>query len=328
MSSDTQIQIAYEGRALASHSMDVEQLAPALLAVGQLFAEANHVLNEGRTKVNVRVRSDFEHGCFLANLDIVFSWAQQIADLVSGDGTISAAKVAAILGIGIGGGGGSLIWYLKAKGKKPVKSVSERDKLGNVQIEFEGDHNHVEIHHHVHDLSTNQKILNAAEKIMDPTQSAGVDYVEFRRNGEAISTINKDEAREIMEGIELERGGLPPQVIQARLTTHRPALDTSTKKWRFWHGDRSISVDISETSIAKNALARGFVSPSDTYLVDLEITERMTSTGNYVNEYKVLKVRDFHAGMVQIDGLEQLIPTETVQGALPKPPDDETDPNA
>ena len=174
-------------------------------------------------------------------------------------------------------------------------------------------------------LSTNQKILTAAKKIIDPTQSAGVDYVEFRDNGEPISRINKDEAREIMEGIELERGGIPPQVIQARLTTHRPALDTSTRKWSFWHGERSISVDISETSIAKNALARGFVSPGDTYLVDLEITERLTSAGNYVNEYKALNVLDFRAGMVQMDAFDQVIVTESVQDALPKSHDDEAD---
>ena len=152
-----------------------------------------------------------------------------------------------------------------------------------------------------------------------------MDYVEFRDRGEPISRINKDEASEIMEGIELERGGIPPQVIQARLTTHRPALDTTTRKWRFWHGGQSISVDISETNIAKNALARGFVSPSDAYLVDLEIVERMTSAGNYVNEYKALKVKEFRAGMFQIDAFDQILPTE---GVLPNPHDDETDPNS
>ena len=149
MSSDTQIQIAYEGRALASHSMDVEQLAPALLAVGQLFAEANHVLNEGRTKANIRVRSDFEHGCFLANLDIAISWAQQIAALVSADGKMSAAEVARDSWNRNRRSQRQPDLVLEGKGKKPVKSISERDERGNVRIEFKGDKNHVDVHYHV-----------------------------------------------------------------------------------------------------------------------------------------------------------------------------------
>lgn len=39
--------------------MDVEQLAPALLAIGNLLKVANSKIND-RAKLNVLVRSDFE----------------------------------------------------------------------------------------------------------------------------------------------------------------------------------------------------------------------------------------------------------------------------
>ena len=47
--------IAYDGPALTNHTMDVRDLAPAMLAVGQLCDAANVVLNGERSKIQVHV---------------------------------------------------------------------------------------------------------------------------------------------------------------------------------------------------------------------------------------------------------------------------------
>jgi hypothetical protein len=45
MSSRADFQLVYDGDALSDHTMDVDELAPALLAVGTLCREANRILN-------------------------------------------------------------------------------------------------------------------------------------------------------------------------------------------------------------------------------------------------------------------------------------------
>jgi hypothetical protein len=41
--------LKYEGDALVDHSIDVTDLAPALLGLSELVDEANHVINNDRT---------------------------------------------------------------------------------------------------------------------------------------------------------------------------------------------------------------------------------------------------------------------------------------
>ena len=55
--SQTSFSIAYDGPAVESGSMDVRDLAPALLALGQLFDAANSVLNDERTTISVNVQA-------------------------------------------------------------------------------------------------------------------------------------------------------------------------------------------------------------------------------------------------------------------------------
>ncbi|WP_164672344.1 hypothetical protein [Pseudomonas viridiflava] len=62
--SKASLQIVYDGPALQTHEMEVSNLAPALLALGELFEEANTTLNDYRTKVSVNVKGSFKTGCF------------------------------------------------------------------------------------------------------------------------------------------------------------------------------------------------------------------------------------------------------------------------
>ena len=92
--SATEFAIAYDGPALANHTMDVETLGPALLAFGDICREAHRVVNGddvARVKVHVKATSE---GCF----DILFELVQaaqetygSVARLVK-DEDISTAK--------------------------------------------------------------------------------------------------------------------------------------------------------------------------------------------------------------------------------------------
>ena len=109
--------IAYDGPALRDGVMDVRDLAPALLAVGQLFDAANTVLNRDEATVAVNVKAT-GIGSFEISFEVVQKLASQIAALFAGESVVAAVNLKEILiGAGI-----SLFWLIKKmRGCKPDK---------------------------------------------------------------------------------------------------------------------------------------------------------------------------------------------------------------
>ncbi|WP_241011675.1 hypothetical protein [Burkholderia sp. Ac-20392] len=87
--------------------MDVRDLAPALIAIADLFTSANKELNGENAEVRIEVRGSFKAGSFHSVRIFVQSLASQIRDLFAGPSAGAFSNALAILGaLGIIGGGG------------------------------------------------------------------------------------------------------------------------------------------------------------------------------------------------------------------------------
>src|SRR5690349_13753166 len=96
--------IAYDGSALRDGAMDVRDLAPALLAVGQLFDAANAVLNRDQATVRISVKATGS-GSFEISSDVLQNLVSQVTTFLAGDHVVAAINLKEIV---VGGGG--LFW--------------------------------------------------------------------------------------------------------------------------------------------------------------------------------------------------------------------------
>jgi hypothetical protein len=121
--------IVYDGPALQENTMDVRDLAPALLAMGSVLEEANYAINGERAKVSVQVKASFQTGCFGIDLDVIQSLVNQFKDLFATHAIASAKELLDLLGIGaydaakgvaVAGGGGLLALIKWLRGRRPT----------------------------------------------------------------------------------------------------------------------------------------------------------------------------------------------------------------
>lgn len=91
--------IVYDGPALENHEMDVRELAPALVALADLFERTNEILSPSDSKIVLNVKGSFKSGSFGIELSVFHQITDQILTFLQSDYAVSAATLFSILGI-------------------------------------------------------------------------------------------------------------------------------------------------------------------------------------------------------------------------------------
>ena len=297
-------QVAYGGPD-DPHTMDVQDLAPALVAFGRLVREANAQINGKRATVRLLVTSDFEHKCFNISFEVLQSILDHVVGFLKSDEVKTAREILGDLGfLGSASGLGS-IGYLKLKKGKPVAEIRDSDSQGVVIVQM-GDGNVANVSRNALKLAESPKIRAALEATLAPLGTDSVSRITFKEeSGAEIAAYDAADAAEIISGFDV---GLmddfsveesDPDTITAWLRVYSPVFDEKAEKWRFFYGDHPIYADISETSIGRDAILRGASFINDLYKVKMEVTQHLTKGGNQRLEYKIIEVLDFRLAHVQ-----------------------------
>jgi hypothetical protein len=273
------------------------------LAFGRLVREANAELNGKRATVKVLVQSDFEHKCFNINFEVVQHVLDMIAGFLKSEEVKTARQILIDLGIIGGGGGLGLFGYLKLKKNRTVSEVRDSDSQGIVIVQF-GDGNTAHVNRDAISLSRSAKIRTAVEGALAPLGTDGIKSVSFKDSYTELESINENDAKDIISSFDVSTAPLvdeesEPETITAWLRVYSPVYDEGADKWRFLYGDHPIYAEISETTIAHDAIARGGALINDLYKVKMQVTQHFTKGGNLRPDYKILEVIDFRAAPQQ-----------------------------
>jgi hypothetical protein len=186
----TQFYFAFEGEAIQDGTIEVNDLAPSLLALGDLVDEANKYINHGSASVVLRVRADSEKGSFKIALEVAQHWYSQFVDFFTSPEATALSTFLAI--IGISGALGVIQLIKLGKGKKP-KTVVEIDQSTRVRVEFEGEEP-IEVEHKVLDLFNNVRARDAVSRTVRPLRGKGINELRFFHKGKETVKIAQDEA--------------------------------------------------------------------------------------------------------------------------------------
>ncbi len=196
MQPDVTTRIAFDGPGVADGTMDIRDLAPALLALGDLLQAAHHNLNGEASELIVQVQSDFKSGSFDIGLGMLL--ASQAASLVPLN-FATAKQIASYIGL-IKDAGLNLIQLSKwlNNDKPTVTPVSD----GYVQVSVRGENNKVNIN--VNKLYGDKKVRQALSDTLKPLRSNGIDRFEVRDESKRISeSVTREELQSFSPLLEI-----------------------------------------------------------------------------------------------------------------------------
>jgi hypothetical protein len=282
--SEATILIGYDGTALQGGSMDVRELAPALLAIGDLMQEANQVLNDGKGTVSTRVKAEFQRGSFEVHLEVVQKLAEQIGFLLEHTKPWAASDFLKFIGL-TSGSTAALIKFLKWLSNRKISKTTVLDN-GSVRVELDGGDS-IEISPQVAKLAQNQKIRCHLNAVFKPLTQVGISFFFSKENNVQVAKVSKEE---------LPWFAVPPLPDRPLSDTTR---DVAVKlieiafeeelKWKLADGDTRINATVKDRNFQKQIDSGKKFSKSDILIVKLR-TVQVSSGDGIKNTHEILEV--------------------------------------
>lgn len=249
--SKTGFYVVYDGPALEGSQMDVADLAPALLALGDLVREANTVLNGPKSSVQLKVNASFQTGCFGINLTAIQGLLQDLLAMCNSDGANGALNLVTMIGLAGGTGTAGLLKVIKKVRGRNISKVKITDDEKHAIIFIDEDQLQVELE--IIKLLRNQKIRDAIERLVyRPLEKDGIDSFAVTKDKDNTDTafiINKNE-REYFKSPPAVDEKIKDVEYEATYELISPVFQEDNK-WRMSDGSGPFFVEMADEEFIK-----------------------------------------------------------------------------
>lgn len=275
--------IAYDGPALDDGAMDVRDLAPALMALGQLLDAANQNLNGDTVQIKLQVRAT-KPGSFEIGFEFVQNWSTQVLHFFASPEASGATNLLSwVLGIT---GVPSLLWLIK---KFQGRSPTAVEKLPGNKMRLTLESESVEVPLELLRLYQDLAVRVAAQKLVEePLKHQGINSLTVKKDGVVVETITKNDAASFAKPT------LPDEVLIDDVRRSAFSIVSlafkDDNKWRLFDGNTQISASIGDTEfLHKVDISQVSFTKGDLLICDVRVTQKRTPEG-LKTDYIVEKV--------------------------------------
>ncbi|MBI4968189.1 MAG: hypothetical protein HZC25_08745 [Rhodospirillales bacterium] len=299
--------IAFDGEPFRGGEIDVNDLAPALLALGNVIQTANRALNGDRARARLKLRATNE-ACFEALLSIDISMVDAIRDILDAvvenpDRVVAAdqlldllIKGGTILGVPVAG----LFTVIKLlRGRRP-DMINDRGDGTTVitanQTTIIVDNRTIEL---LENLPTREALEEFSDKALGVPGVTSLKIGEKNSDGEVLLTVSDRSSFKIPEPVdEVPQIESSEREVWLRIVTSH---FRDGYKWRFTDGgDKPFTADMEDVEFLNQALeGKIALSANDTLRCQIREEQTLTSSG-LTKEVKVIKIIEHIPGAKQL----------------------------
>lgn len=264
--------IIFDGPALDAHEMNVRDLAPALLAVSDIYDEINRIAFGNRYKVGVNVRASFKTGSFLTELAV---HAANILELFKDDTVQAACLMMQTFGVpSVPTIVRGILPFMRWVRRRKITAVIEL-KNGNARVEVAGDA--VEVEKTVIALYQSSKLRKGFEDLIArPLEKEGIETIGFGdADAKAFVSIPREEGPWFVAD-EPEDEPMGVSTRRAHLQIISPCFQEGNK-WRFSDGSVSFYAEIRDKPFL-NRVMSGETAFAKGDILEVEMTEAQALT--------------------------------------------------
>lgn len=279
--------VRYSGEALESGSMQVSDLAPALLALGKAFTSAHELLYPDEPRVALQIRAT-EAGSFIVHLQLTQKLLKQVVNLFSGQEATAAANLTALVATAWG----SIKWLQN----KPTR----QEELPNGSVRFTQENGDVlEMDGRTFLLVRDQEFREASQRAFRPVSTPGITSVEIKSQGTVLLEVGASD----LASFDIPEKQLAVPLVES--TTEMAVAVASVSfvdgnKWRFSDGESTFFASIGDEAflarVERNELRFG---KGDVLNVRMRVRQWTTNDGLKVDR-EIVEVLKHTAGPRQI----------------------------
>ena len=300
--SDANFSLIFDGAAVENGEIDLKDLAPSVMALGELIQAANTELNGDRARIAVKLQAT-KKGSFEVNLTLVQSFSTQALSLLDSlaghkEGIAAANALADVIfkigggAVAVGGGFFALIKWLR--NRKPDKI---ENKGGDTHI-YIGDNVFITNPQAVA-LAENLQVREQARNLVAVLLNDGIDEISTRLGSKERLTIKKEDVH-YFDMPDVEEETLEDTERKVFLQIDSLSFKEGNK-WRMTDGGEPFYAELKDVDFL-NQIAADEVSFSKNDYLHCLVHERQirTSKGQLKKERTIIRVIEHKPGLRQL----------------------------
>ncbi|MGS0896037.1 hypothetical protein ACVBGC_26425 [Burkholderia stagnalis] len=293
----SQFRMTYDGPALESSEMDVRELAPALLAIGDLLEASTQALCGDQVRPQVNVRGSFRTGSFGIDFTLATSLLGRMRDMLSGsEGTALANAVTILTALGIAAPQArkGLFAVLKWLRGRPIQQVRMHAHTAVLHVDGE----QLEIELSVLTLLRDVSVREAIARVLSPLAREGITTFSAGTDTDVFETVARDEI--VWFRVPEPADALILDEYRKMAFSIVSLAFKDDNKWRLYDGAATIHAAITDTGFLKRVNDNQIsFSKGDILVCNVRVQQWQTLDGAKT-EYEVADVLEHRPASRQI----------------------------